>query len=179
MGQTVEKLQELSGKICPREVPRNISLITQGTSRGKISRQLLRLFNCLSDLRLQKPKKMCPPGVVWTYSGLQKPESDSVNSRLRFLITEVCTMMWGAWCLEWCKTRCNQCFPDVTASSALHCTVVVTTEGNMLYCCIHYAYKKAIIGHSAATEGAPHSFDCQILFNLSKRGGMNRACQPK
>ena len=44
MGQTVEKPQE-SGKICPMEVPRE-SLITRGTSRGKIFRQFLRLFHC-------------------------------------------------------------------------------------------------------------------------------------
>ena len=44
LGQTVEKPQELSGKFFPREVPREIrliSLITQGTLHGQISRKSL------------------------------------------------------------------------------------------------------------------------------------------
>ena len=39
-GQTVEKPQWLSGKICPREVPREIRI-----SHGQIFRQFLRLFH--------------------------------------------------------------------------------------------------------------------------------------
>ena len=46
VGQTVKKPQELSGKICSREVPREIRLITQGTSCGQISWQFLSLFHC-------------------------------------------------------------------------------------------------------------------------------------
>ena len=61
LGQTVEKPNELSGKICPREVPREIRLFRG----GQISRQFLRLFHCYSYFRLQKPKGTCPIGVVW------------------------------------------------------------------------------------------------------------------
>ena len=38
---------------------------TQGTSRGQIFRQSLRTFHCLSDLGLQKPKKMGPSIAPW------------------------------------------------------------------------------------------------------------------
>ena len=71
VGQTVEKPQELSGKICPREVPRSCdweSLITRGTSHGKISKAfplLVRLKaskteenvshrSCLNTFRISK-----------------------------------------------------------------------------------------------------------------------------
>ena len=47
-----------SAKIGPREVP-------GGAPRESlISKQFLMLFHCLSDFRLQKPKRMCPAGVV-------------------------------------------------------------------------------------------------------------------
>ena len=75
----------------PRE-----SLITRGTSCGQISRQFLRLFHSYSDFRLQKPKRICPAGCVWTYSGFPAGVSDSVNSRRRFLKPEVCWNKWQA-----------------------------------------------------------------------------------
>ena len=36
LGQAVKKLQGLSGKVCTREVPREIRLITQETLVGKL-----------------------------------------------------------------------------------------------------------------------------------------------
>ena len=36
LGKTVEKLQELSRKICPREVPREIRLSQEAQPRGKV-----------------------------------------------------------------------------------------------------------------------------------------------
>ena len=43
LGQRVEKPQELSGKICPREVLRE-SLITRGTSSGQILQTIREAF---------------------------------------------------------------------------------------------------------------------------------------
>ena len=69
--QTVKSPKGLSGKICPREVPKVIRLSQGAQPQGKVSlpkeplmgkffRQSLRMFHCLSDVGLQKPKKMRP-----------------------------------------------------------------------------------------------------------------------
>ena len=51
-----------------------------GPPVGIFARQFLRLFHCKSDFRLQKPKRMCPAGAVWTYSGFPSGKYDGVKS---------------------------------------------------------------------------------------------------
>ena len=96
MVQTVKCPEGLSGKMCPWEVQRVISLITQGTSREQSFQTIPEDFSLFVRIWASKNEEdaaqSCPMGLSGETVGSDLLKFDSVHSRLRWLKNKVCLL---------------------------------------------------------------------------------------